>query len=385
MKIKNNQNNLINNKRGLYVHVPFCDSLCSYCDFAKMHNHSSLINPYLKALKREIESYNIKDIKTIYVGGGTPSSLSNEQLKELLDIINPYYNENIEEYTFECNVESVTLEKLILLKQYGVNRLSFGLQSTNDEILKLMNRHHNFSKCVETISLAKSLGFNNINVDLILGINERSLKDLEKEIKDILSLDITHISTYCLTINENTKFYIDGYKSKNDDEMLEEMFLVNKLLEENGFRNYEVSNYSLGERNRSKHNLIYWKNEQYYGVGLHASGYIDDIRYTNTRNILKYNNYQFIDFKEEIKEEDDFLYYIMLNLRLVDGIDLNDFKNKFGFEIENSLKRTILKWKQSDHLLLDDKHLYLSFKGRMILHTIVIDFLKEYEQYLRLR
>ena len=367
------------------MHVPFCDSLCSYCDFAKMHNHEALVKPYLVALKKEIESYNIKDIKTIYIGGGTPSSLSSEQLKELLDIINPYFNDEVLEYTFECNVENITLDKLILLKQYGVNRLSFGLQSTDDKILKMMNRHHDFNKCKEVIFLANSLGFDNINVDLILGIKERTLTQLEKEIKDILSLNIKHISTYCLTIHENTKFYIDGYRQKDDDEMLEEMFLVNKLLSENGFSNYEVSNYSLGKQYRSKHNLIYWKNEQYYGVGLNASGYIDNIRYTNTRNILKYNNLDFLDFKEEIKEEDDFLYYVMLNLRLVDGIDLIDFKNKFGFEIENTLSRTILKWKQTDHLLLDDKHLYLSFKGRMILHTIVIDFLREYESYLRLK
>ena len=371
--------NLIINKRGLYIHVPFCDSLCSYCDFAKMHNHESLIKPYLNALKKEIESYNIKDIKTIYIGGGTPSCLSLEYLKQLLDIVDPYFNEDIQEYTFECNVESVTLDKLILLKQYGVNRLSFGVQSTDDKILKLMNRKHDFKMVKDIIFLARSLGFNNISVDLILGIKERSLKQLEKEIKDILSLDIQHISTYCLTIHENTKFYIDKYISKDDDEMAEEMFLVNQLLSENGFTNYEVSNYCLGLRNRSKHNLIYWNNEEYYGVGLHASGYLDNVRYTNNRNILKYNNFEFVDFKEEIKDEDDFLYYIMLKLRLSDGIDLKEFEDKFGFKIEQELIKTIYKWKQTNHLLIDDTRLSLSFKGRMILHTIVIDFLKGLE------
>lgn len=377
-------NNIIKsnlNKRGLYIHVPFCDSLCSYCDFSKMNHISSFVIPYLNALKEELKSYNIKDIKTIYIGGGTPSSLNIDELKILLEIVNEYYSNEIEEYTFECNVESVNIDKLVLLKQYGINRLSFGLQSTDDNILKLMNRQHTFNDVKEIIFLARSLGFNNINIDLILGVKERTLKQLEKEIKDILSLQIEHISTYCLTIHPNTKFYLDGYTPKDDDQMMEEMFLVNKLLSENGFSNYEVSNYSLGSRNRSKHNLIYWKDEQYYGVGLSASGYIDNIRYTNTKNIIKYNKNQNEKEIEYITKEDDFLYYIMLNLRLSDGIDLNAFRNKFGYSFLDACKNTIYKWNKTDHLFHDNERVYLSFKGRMILHTIVSEMSIEQEKY----
>lgn len=370
------------NERGLYIHVPFCHALCAYCDFSKMHYIKSFIKPYLDSLKKEIESYDINDIKTIYIGGGTPSSLEIDELQYLLDIVNPIYlNNKIEEYTFECNVESVDKEKLELLNKYHISRLSFGLQSSNDDLLKMMNRTHTFKKAEEVIKLAKNIGFDNINVDLILGFKERDKKMLEKEIEDIISLDVSHISTYCLTIHENTKFYIDKYQSKDDDEMVDELNIVYDTLIKHGYINYEVSNYAKERHYMSKHNLIYWEDGQYYGVGLNASSYIDNKRYTNTKNIHKYINGHYDRVVEEVKKEDEFLYYIMLHLRLDSGIKLIDFQNKFGFDFL-LLNKTIKKWERSSHILLNGDTICLTFKGRLILHTIVIDFLEEYEHGL---
>ena len=205
---------------------------------------------------------------------------------------------------------------------------------------------------------------------------------IDKEINDILSLDVQHISTYCLTLHKNTKLFIDKYISKDDDEMYEEMVLVNNLLKKANYINYEVSNFSLNDDYRSKHNMIYWMDEQYYGIGLSSSSYIDGYRYTNTRNIHSYIQEEYKREIEKVENEDEFLYYIMLFLRLKDGISLSDFEKKFGFSFL-CLNNTINKWERSSHLIKDNDTIKLSFEGRLILHTIVLDFLKEYEDGLR--
>ena len=382
--MKNNLNKTeLAKEKGLYIHVPFCSSLCSYCDFAKMHKENVFVMPYLKALKHEIDSYNIKDIKTIYIGGGSPSCLDINELEYLFDILKPLINDDIEEFTFEANIEHINKEKLILLKSKGVNRLSFGVQSSNDELLKMMNRKHTFNDVKEIISLAREVGFENISVDLILGFKERTLLDLKREIHDFLSLNVEHISSYCLTIHENTKFYINKYESKSDDEMVDELRLVHDILSDKGYINYELSNFALKEEYKSAHNLIYWKNKEYYGVGLGASGYLNNIWYTNTRNLHKYIKGEYIQESEQINDKDDLFYYLMLYLRLIEGIDLKEFYHSFSIDFLTCFPQTINKWNKSGHLLINDDRIYLSFEGRLILHTILVDLFKEYEDGLR--
>ena len=321
----------MNKPRALYIHIPFCSYICSYCDFPKLQYFSSFINPYLSSLKNEIEQYQIGELDTIYVGGGTPTSLSLEELDELLQIIKPY-TQNIKEYTFEANPDSLTVDKLKLLYSYNVNRLSIGVESTDDKILKNINRHHSFSDVKEVIKNAREIGFKNINVDLILGLPNCSFSLLKKDIDNVLSINVEHISCYSLTVHEHTKFYLDHIEEKDDDLMREYYDYVHVKLLEKGYEHYEVSNFAKNGY-QSLHNLTYWKNEQYYGVGLGASGYIGNVRYTNTRSINLYNKAQYISESETLTKDDECYYQIMLNLRSSSGLSLQEFKEKYNFNL----------------------------------------------------
>ena len=196
---------------GLYCHIPFCGAICHYCDFTKFIYNKDWINPYLKQLKADLSFFNVPhDLTTIYIGGGTPTRLSFSELEKLLKLLDPYTKE-VEEYTVEANIESLTLPKLKLLKKYGVNRLSIGVQSTNDERLKELNREHTYAAIKKKIKLVKKAGFTNFSVDLIYGLPKQSAEELSLDLKHILALDPPHISTYALSIEPNTVRFIRGW------------------------------------------------------------------------------------------------------------------------------------------------------------------------------
>ena len=359
---------MIDKVTSLYVHVPFCSSICSYCDFAKVLYFKDLANDYLKSLEKEILLYKIdKPLKTVYIGGGTPTSLDDEQFSFLLSLLDPYIDENILEYTVEANPESLTLNKLKIMKEHHVNRLSLGVESTDDRILKYIGRQYTFEDVKKVVGLAKKEGFDNISIDLILGLPQVSNEMLLKDINNILSLDINHISAYSLTVHENTKFYLEGIKEKDDDEMREKYDIINKILENHGYLHYEISSWTKDDK-FSKHNLVYWKDEQYYGLGLNASGYINNIRYTNTRNLYKYNKGLYKDYEEVVSKEDDLEYYLMLNLRTIFGIDLDEFKEKFGFDFLN-------RYELNEYFVIENNHVHLTYPGMMILDNILINLL----------
>ena len=205
-----------NSPKSLYIHIPFCEALCDYCDFPKLQYFTFFAAKYLIYLQKELDSYNIgKDLKTIYIGGGTPTSLEDHLFEKLLKMVLPY-TKNIQEYTIEANPESLSLNKLKLMKNYGVNRLSIGVESTDDKILKTINRHHTFSDVKKAIKMAKEVGFDNINVDLILGLPHCLKPQLKKDLDNLLSLPITHISCYSLSIHPHTSFYLRGIKERKD-------------------------------------------------------------------------------------------------------------------------------------------------------------------------
>ncbi len=283
-----------NSVHSVYIHIPFCDKICSYCDFIKVFYNEKYIEEYLLALEEEINNnYNGEKIETIYIGGGTPTSLKISELKKLFNILKIFKLNDNYEFTVECNIESLTKEKLDLLKKNNVNRLSIGIQTFNEKNLKYLNRFHTKEEVFAKIKYAKDIGFNNINIDLIYALKNETLDDLKKDIDLFLELDINHISTYSLIIEPHTKLYI--YNENNiDDDLDYEMYkYICKKLKENNFIHYEISNFS--KRGfESKHNLTYWNNLQYYGFGLGASGFINNIRYTNTKNMNKYLNKKFI-------------------------------------------------------------------------------------------
>lgn len=294
----------------LYVHVPFCKTICSYCAFFKVKENNKLIENYLNNLSKERKEYGTLKLKTLYLGGGTPSTLKIKDLKRLIDTINPTFFDDYE-FTIELNPENIEKEYLLFLKKIGVNRLSIGIQTFDENYLKLMNR-----KIVDInskIELAKKY-FKNISVDLIYGVAPFEIfkNDLEK-VKD---LDINHLSLYAIEILPKTLFYIKDIKTYDTKEMYDYALTY---LKEIGFIQYEISNFKK-EGYESRHNLVYWRNEPYIGMGPGAAGYHDELRYVNSKNIYSWKKEELELIDEKAFNE----YRLILGLRLMEGIEIEN-------------------------------------------------------------
>ena len=359
--------------KSIYIHIPFCNHICSYCDFSKLFYNEELVNKYLDCLENEIKlRYKGELINTIYIGGGTPSSLSIDQLNKLFSIISKFNLSSDVEFTFEANFDSINEEKLLLLKKYKVNRLSFGIETFNNKFLKDLNRFEDYDIIYSKIKLAKSLGFNNINVDLMYGFNNQTINDLKDDLDKIISLNINHISTYSLIIEKNTELYINKYNRIDDDLDNDMYYYIIDYLSKFGFKHYEISNFSK-DNYYSKHNLTYWNNLEYYGFGLSAASYINNVRINNTRSITQYlkNNYK---FEEEIVSNDDKMTYEMiLGLRKIEGVNKKEFKNKFGVKIEDKFDIIDLINKK---LLIDkDGYIYIPKDKLYVSNMILLNFI----------
>ena len=354
----------MNKVKSLYIHIPFCNKICDYCDFTKLQYFRNFAVSYLEALKDELNSYQIDNLKTIYVGGGTPTALEDDLFEELLKIIDSY-RDGVKEYTFEANPESLSLSKIKMLKQHGVNRVSLGVQTTNDSILKAVNRDHSFEQVKTAIKNLKDNGINNINVDLILGLPHSSEKVLKEDLDNILFLDVKHVSCYGLTVNPHTVLYTKGFKEPEGDVLREFYDIVEQTLTKNGFVHYEVSNWAKPGY-QSEHNLTYWRNEQYFGCGLGASGYIEDTRYKNTINLSQYLTRAFVNEKEQVSEKDKRTYQIMLNLRTIEGLELSFVKNK-----EKEIEELI----SGGFLIKENNHLIATYQGMMTLDQVILKLL----------
>ena len=309
-----------------YIHIPFCNTICSYCDFCKLYYVDKYIDKYLDKLEEEINSiYQGEVLETIYIGGGTPSSLNIKQLERLFNILEVFKRSKDIEFTIESNFENITKEKLLLYKKYGINRLSFGLESIDENNLTFLNRNITKKKINNTINSCRSLGFNNINIDLIYALPVEDISILKNDLDYIFSLDIEHISTYSLMIEDHTMLKINNIESISEELDYEMYKLICKEMLNHNYEHYEISNFSKPGY-YSKHNLCYWNNDNYYGFGLGASSYIDNKRITNTRSINKYlkGNYR-LDIIE-LSNNDLIEYKIMLNLRKAEGISLKEVK-----------------------------------------------------------
>jgi oxygen-independent coproporphyrinogen-3 oxidase len=277
----------------IYIHIPFCKKICNYCDFCKIYYDENTAEKYLESLKKEIESYSINGTyKTIYIGGGTPSSLSITLLEKLFSYLKNIKLVDDYEFTFECNIDDITEEKLRLLKDNRVNRLSIGVETINRDLQKFINRLHTKEEITNKITISKKY-FSNINIDLIYAIPGETLEILKEDLDFITNFNINHISLYSLIIEEHTKLYIDNVKPIDDNLDYEMYYYIINYLKEKGYKHYEVSNFAK-EGYQSIHNLTYWNNNKYYGLGLGASGYINNTRYNNTRSITKYLKGEYI-------------------------------------------------------------------------------------------
>ena len=351
----------MNKVKSLYIHIPFCNKICDYCDFTKLQYFRNFACKYLEALKEELNSYPIKDLKTIYVGGGTPTALEDDLFEELLVIIDQYTS-GVQEYTFEANPESLSLNKIKLLKSHGVNRVSLGVQTTDDKILQAVNRDHSFEQVKTAVKNLKNNGIDRINVDLILGLPHTSEKILRKDLENILSLNVKHVSCYGLTVNPHTVLFNKGFKEPEGDVLRQYYDIVEEILTKNGFVHYEVSNWAKPGY-QSEHNLTYWRNEQYFGCGLGASGYLGEARYKNTVNLSQYLERVFVSEKEEVSSRDKLTYQIMLNLRTIEGLGIEFVKDKTK-EIEELISGGFLK--------KEEGQIIPTYEGMMTLDQIIL-------------
>ena len=355
--------------KSIYIHIPFCKTICSYCDFWKMYYNEKLVDKYLQELEKEINKrYKNEIIETLYIGGGTPSSLNIQELNKLFEIIKKIKKSKNIEFTFECNIENITKEKLELLYKNGINRLSIGIQTFNEKFLKFLNRNHTKEEIKTKIEIAKKTGFKNINVDLIYAFPDETIEDLDNDIEEFLKLNIPHISTYSLIIEPHTKLYIDKIQNIEEDLDRQMYDLICKKLK--NYNHYEISNFA-EENYESKHNLTYWNNENYYGFGLGASGYINNIRYNNTRNIKKYLEGKYVQEETILDKNMTIENEFILGFRKIKGINICHFNKKYGNIFYENVKKLIEEGK----IINDGDNLYI--KDIYTSNNVLIEFIGE--------
>ena len=362
---------------GLYFHIPFCKQKCGYCDFASFAGIENQIDSYLSALEKEAVKYRGASFDTLYVGGGTPSLLSVCQLQKLVEIISENFNAitDFSESTLEANPESLTAEKLLFLKSAGLNRLSIGLQSFDDNTLKRIGRIHTAEMFLRAYEAAQKAGFTNINVDLIAGLAGQSEKEFLDGLNKLIALKPEHISVYALQVEEGTPFYRAGI-TVDEDLVRMEWEQAHFLLAENGYTHYEISNFAR-KGFESKHNLNYWKNGEYLGLGSAAASYQKGTRRSNVSAVPDYiarvqSGKNPTDFKEQLTGKEKTGEKIMLGLRMLDGIQLSEEeKNLFSSEIRQLCARGLVE--QNGDLLK------LTFEGMFLANQAFMAFVGPFE------
>ncbi len=362
--------------KGLYVHIPFCTSICFYCDFKRSIYQSEIVDQYLIQLEEDIKKIAPTDIDTVYIGGGTPSALNIEQLKHLLDILRPYLDQ-AKEVSIESNLESLTDEKITLFEQANVNRISLGVQSLNNSLLKEMNRKHTKEDVLKTLQMIEEHGIHNISVDMIYGFQNQSLEIFLKDLNELCTYpQISHISMYSLTIEENSVFHKMGVQLI-DNEL--EALMYHKgieVLEANGFKRYEIANFAKTNK-QSLHNLHYWHYDDFYGVGLGASGKEDMVRYTIEGTMNEYITQNKIRVEEQLDVHDQMFEEIMMSLRLVEGLDINRFNRRYDVDFMKMFEQELQQLMKQNHIEITNHHCVVKPSAMIQLHEILLVFLGE--------
>ncbi len=379
------------NEIGIYIHIPFCMKKCFYCDFVSYANKEDMIEKYIKALEKEIkikaEENKLLKINTIYIGGGTPSFIDSKHIVYIINAIKESFNvkENAE-ITIEVNPGTVTKNKLEDYIKCGINRISIGLQTTNNELLKQIGRIHTYEQFLETYNLIRMVGFNNINVDLMLALPNQTIKDLEDSLNKVIMLKPEHISVYSLILEEKTKLYdlVESGKLELLDESIERnmYWKVKNILEQNGYKHYEISNFAK-QGYESKHNLNCWNQEEYLGMGVAAHSYLNSKRYSNTENLEQYINKlldeegiknDIVTVHEEQTLEDKQKEYMLLGLRKIEGVKISDFKNKFVQNPIYIFRKELDKLVKEDLIQVEDNNIKLTKKGLDLANLVFEEF-----------
>lgn len=373
---------------GVYIHVPFCVQKCAYCDFLSSPATRQAQIEYLRALKREIESESVKykefEVDTVFFGGGTPSILESNDIIEVMQVLRKFYNisENAE-VSMEVNPATANLEKMIGLRNAGVNRLSIGLQSTNDEELKLLGRVHSYEDFLETYSLARAVGFDNINIDLMSALPGQTIETWLGTLNRVLDLRPQHISAYSLIIEEGTRLYdeLDKFPPIPDEDEDRKMYQETKrILAQKGYERYEISNYAQ-KGYESRHNIRYWKRDNYVGFGLGSASMVENVRWNNTSDMEVYlkelleKTGSVKDDIQKLTENECMEEFMFLGLRMIKGVSKTDFYKAFGKSIGEVYGSVILKWKKENILTENDDYIALSDKGIDISNVVLSEFL----------
>ena len=366
-----------------YVHIPFCTQICYYCDFSKVFIKNQPVDAYLQALIPPFARSAITQLRTLYIGGGTPTAITAQQLDYLLTNLTKNLDLSVlEEFTIEANPGDLTEDKIEVLKQSAVNRVSLGVQTFNDKQLKQIGRSHNEAQIYDTIASLKEAGFDNISIDLIYALPGQTMSDVKENVAKALALDIPHLSLYSLILEHHTVFMNKMRRGKLNlpqEDLEAEMFdYIITELEKNGFEHYEISNFTKPGF-ESRHNLMYWDNAEYYGVGAGASGYIAGVRYRNQGPIQHYlkavseGNARLSEevlTKEEMMEEE-----LFLGLRKKSGVSIAKFEERFGISFEERYGQVVAELRQQGLLVPDDEMIRMTKKGLFLGDTVAEKFI----------
>lgn len=360
--------------KNAYIHIPFCRQKCNYCSFISFTNRE-LKDEYINILEKEIKHYyKNENLNTLYFGGGTPSLLSVKDFERLTKLFN--INEKTE-VTAELNPENLDLEYLIGLKSAGINRISIGCQTFNNNILKTIGRRHNSGDVINAVKLAQKAGFDNISLDFIYGLPDQTPEDFAYDLKHACKLDLQHISLYGLKIDEGCYFYNNMPDNIADDDIQADMYLkAIEILTDNDFEHYEISNFSKPNFN-SRHNLNYWNNNSYYGFGISAHGYTGSVRYSNTADIKSYmkNPYQH-EFEHSVTPKESLEEEIFLGFRKMAGINITKINEKYGINFREKYAAVLKKYLDTKYLLETNEDYKLSDSGILISNLILSEFIE---------
>ena len=357
--------------KSVYIHIPFCKSKCKYCSFVSFCK-PELITGYMYSLMKEIsENYCGETIKTLYFGGGTPSLVPVNLIEK---VIKKFKFDSIPEITLELNPDDTNIEYLSGIRKIGINRLSIGSQTFDDEILKQIGRRHTSVQICEAVQQAKVSGFDNISLDLMYGLPNQTIEMLKYDIEKVLSLKINHISTYGLKIEEESFWGKNPPKNTPEDDLQADMYeFINNELEKNGFYRYEISNFSK-KGFESKHNLNYWDNNEYYGFGVAAHGYVDGVRYSNKKTIEEYmENPSLHEYGKFLTKEEKLEEEIFLGFRKTEGINVQRINERFDIDFET--KYQLILQKYEDYLEKTQTGYRLTIKGILLRNIILAEFL----------
>lgn len=369
----------------LYIHIPFCESKCIYCDFNSIVIKSQLVDEYLNAIEKELQSTSEKySFTTVFIGGGTPTVLNEKQLNRLLLIIAKHVNVlNLKEYTIEVNPGTLNDEKIFILRNNLVNRISIGIQSFNDKYLKLLGRIHSASEAIDIFTDLREKGFENISIDLIYGYPDQTLYEWTIDLRKCINLDPEHISAYCLTYEQGTPITdmteSGTIKKLSEEEELKMYELTSDLLCNNGFRRYEISNFAKQDK-ECRHNTVYWENREYIGIGAGAFSYINGERFCKIKNIKKYISYvkskkRLIYFSEKLSQKKRASEILIMALRMTAGVSRTDFFKRSGFDLYDLYHDQLFSLTQKGLINFDYDRIKLTKRGLSVADSVMMEFM----------